>query len=58
MVLGNAIAVVAAALLPITVFRLPVAGAMLLPNSLLFAFLAVLFLLGLHVGLLNVRLLV
>jgi len=58
MVLGNAIAVVAAALLPITVFRLPVAGAMLLPDSLLFAFLAVLLLLGLHVDLLDMSLLV
>jgi hypothetical protein len=57
MVLGNAIAVVAAALLPITVFGLIVAGAMLLPDSLLFAFLAVLLLLGLHVDRLNVGLL-
>jgi len=58
MVLGNAVAVVAAALLPVAMFRLPVAGAMLLPDSLLFALLAVLFLLGLHVDLLDMRLLV
>jgi len=56
-VIGNAIAVVAAALLPIAMLRLPVAGAMLLPGSLLFAFLPVLLLLGLHMDLLHMGLL-
>jgi hypothetical protein len=37
--------------------RLPVAGAMLLPGSLLFAFLPVLLLLGLHMDLLHIGLL-
>jgi len=52
-VIRNAITVVAAALLPIAVFRLPVTRAMLLPDSLLLAFLPVLLLLGLHVDLLK-----
>jgi hypothetical protein len=39
------------------VFRLPVTRAMLLPDSLLLAFLPVLLLLGLHVDLLNMGLL-
>ena len=56
--IGNAIAVVAAALLPVTMLGLPVARTMLLPDSLLFAFLAVLLLLGLHVDLLDMSLLV
>jgi hypothetical protein len=57
-VFGNAIAVVAPALLPITVLRLPVTRATLLPGSLLFALLPVLLLLGLHMDLLHMRLLV
>jgi len=57
-VFGNAIAVIAPALLPITVLRLPVTRAMLLPGSLLFAFLPVLLLLGLHTDLLHMGLLV
>jgi len=56
-VFGNAVAVVAAALLPVAMLGLPVACAMLLPDSLLFAFLAVLLLLGLNVGWLHVSLL-
>ncbi len=40
-VLGNAIASVATALLPITVLGLPVMRAMVLPNGLLFAWLPV-----------------
>jgi len=56
-VLGNAVAVVTAALLPVAMLGLPVAGPTLLPGALLFAFLAVLLLLGLHVDLLDMRLL-
>ena len=57
-VFGNAIAVIAPALLPIAMLRLPVTRATLLPGSLLFAFLPVLLLLGLHVDLLHAGLLV
>ena len=49
-IIGNAVAVVAAALLPVAVLGLPVARAMLLPVAALFAFLAVLLLRGLHFG--------
>lgn len=49
----NAVSVVATALLPVAMFRLPVTGAMLLPDAALFAFLPVLLLLGLHVDLLS-----
>ena len=57
-VIRNAVTVVAAALLPVAMLRLPVIRAMLLPDSLLFAFLPVLLLLGLHMDLLNMALLV
>jgi hypothetical protein len=54
----NAVTVIASPFLPIAMFRLPVVRAMLLPDSLLFAFLAVLLLLGLHVDLLHMTLLI
>ena len=54
----NAVTVIAAALLPVAMLGLIVAGAVLLPDSLLLAFLAVLLLLGLYVDLLNVSLLI
>ena len=57
-IFGNAITVITSALLPVTMLRLPVARAMLLPDSLLLAFLTVLFLLGLHMDLLDMSLLV
>jgi len=57
-VLGNAVAVVAPALLPAAVLGLPVMCAVLLPSRLLFAFLAMLFLLGLHSDWLPIVLLV
>ena len=47
-VIGNAVAVVATALLPVAVLGLPIGRAMLLPVVPLFAFLAVLLLRGLH----------
>ena len=55
--LRNPIAVIAAALLPVTVLRLPVVCSMLLPSASLFAFLPVLLLLGLHLDLLCMGLL-
>jgi hypothetical protein len=57
-VFGNAVTVVPSALLPIAMFGLPVVRAMLLPDSLLLAFLAVLLLLGLHVDLPHTSLLI
>jgi len=57
-VIWNAIAVVAAALLPVAMLRLPIIRAMLLPVAALLAFLPALLLLGLHVDLLDMRLLV
>ena len=56
-VFGNAVAVIAAALLPVAMLGLIVAGAVLLPDALLLAFLALLLLLGLHVDLLYMSLL-
>jgi hypothetical protein len=56
-VLGNTVTVVTAALLPVAMLGLIVGGAVLLPDALLFAFLALLLLLGLHVDLLDVGLL-
>ncbi len=56
-VLGNAIAVVPATLLPVTVLRLPVACSMLLPGTPLFVLLPVLLLLRLHLDILWMRLL-
>ncbi len=47
-VIGNTVAVVAAALLPVAVLGLPIGRAMLLPVVMLLAFLAVLLLRGLH----------
>ena len=56
-VVGNAIAAVSATLLPIAVLGLPVMRAMLLPVTLLLAFLPALLLLGLHSDLLHMGLL-
>ena len=56
-VVGNAIALVAATLLPIAVLGLPVMRTVLLPVTLLLAFLPALLLLGLHSDLLHVGLL-
>jgi hypothetical protein len=56
-VLGNAVALVATALPPVAVLGLPVVCAMLLPSRLLFAFLAMLFLLRLHFDWLHILLL-
>jgi len=56
-VFGDAISLVATALLPVAVLGLPVVCAMLLPSRLLFAFLAMLFLLRLHFDWLHILLL-
>ncbi len=56
-VVGNAVAIVTAALLPIAVLGLPVMRTMLLPVTLLLAFLPALLLLGLHSDLLHMGLL-
>jgi len=57
-IIGNVVAVVATALLPVAMLRLPVVCAMLLPGAALFAFLAVLLLRGLHFDRLEMGLLV
>ena len=56
-VVGNSVAIVTAALLPIAVLGLPVMRPMLLPVALLLAFLPALLLLGLHSDLLHMGLL-
>ena len=56
-VVGNSVAIVTAALLPIAVLGLPVMRTMLLPVALLLAFLPALLLLGLHSDLLHMGLL-
>ena len=57
-VLWNAVSVIAAALLPVTVLGLPVMCSMLLLSATLFGFLPVLLLLGLHFDWLDMGLLV
>ena len=56
-VVGNSVAIVTAALLPIAMLGLPVMRTMLLPVALLLAFLPALLLLGLHSDLLHMGLL-